>query len=399
MTNTPLYDAINETLIEKMNIEESKVNENLLFNSDLLDRCRKHSPRIVRTLSGYGKLLKDELQLIDMREVHPAGREIKNKKTGKVLPRGFQVRTDCTIDEKNRDEIEYDISKKDWDAYAEQIILFLLPEEYRYTTSEGIEVKYGLLDGNHRYDAAYNQHEEKIICWLVDMPLNKIRKYGNAVANRVKNASKPRTNQDIADSIKADIEDNTTDFSKEVKLAEESDDKNVSDVIKKEIEDYNVHPNTVPAILRIIIHESNVVTDRKDYDAGRRSIYISEFHPNYIKVKGKEWDYETPEGVRVILIEASGSNHVIVAHKICKMQKESNIPISIIFCDAKTDKVTKENRDVLRNRFKQKIYDVIKEIASGYDSIFVKKNAIIPSFECLPELPDELETNELIRIL
>ncbi len=334
-----------------------------------------------------------------MRQVHPAGKEIKNNRTGKVLPKGFQVRTDITIDSVNRDAIAYDIAQKDWSPYAEQIILFLLPEEYRYVNNDGIEVIWGILDGNHRYDAADEQYEERIIAWLVDMPLNKIRKYGNAEANRQKNSSKPRSNQDIADSIKMDIEDSTTQLYKEIKKAEDSKDLNVSDVIRKEIEDYKVHPNTVPAILRIIIHETNVVVDRKDYDSTRRSLYISEFCPTYVKVKGKDWDYETPEGVRVILIEASGSNYVIVAHKICRMQKESNDPIAIIFSNAKTDKVTKENRDVLRKKFMNQIYNVIKDIADGYDSIFVKKNAVIPSFECLPELADELETNDLIRII
>ena len=395
---TTIYSALNQELIGKVNIEDQEINENLLFNSDLLERCRKHSPRIVKSLVGYGKLYKEELQLVDMREVHPAGKEIQSK-TGKVLPKGFQVRTDITIDSVNRDAIAYDISQKDWSPYAEQIILFLLPEEYRYVNDDGIEVIYGILDGNHRYDAASQQYEERVVAWLVDMPLNKIRKYGNAEANRQKNSSKPRSNQDIADSIKMDIEDTTTQLSKEIKKAEDSKELNVSDIIRKEIEDYKVHPNTVPAILRIIIHESNIVVDRKDYDSIRRGLFISEFCPSYVKIKGKEWDYETPEGVRIILIEASGSNHVIVAHKICRMQKENNDPISVIFSNAKGDKVTPENRDILRRRFMTKVYEVIKDIADGYDGIFVKKNAVIPSFECLPELADELETNELIRII
>ena len=395
---TTIYSALNEELIGKVNIEEQEINENLLFNSDLLERCRKHSPRIVKSLVGYGKLYKEELQLVDMRQVHPAGKEIKSRKTNKVLPKGFQVRTDITIDTVNRDAISYDISQKDWSPYAEQIILFLLPEEYRYVNDDGIEVIYGILDGNHRYDAASQQYEERVVAWLVDMPLNKIRKYGNAEANRQKNSSKPRSNQDIADSIKMDIEDTTTQLSKEIKKAEDSKELNVSDIIRKEIEDYKVHPNTVPAILRIIIHESNIVVDRKDYDSIRRGLFISEFCPSYVKIKGKEWDYETPEGVRIILIEASGSNHIIVANKICKMQKE-NDPICVTFSNAKGDKVTPENRDTLRRKFMLKVYEVMQENHEGYDRIFVKKNAINPSFECLPELADELETNELIRVI
>ena len=50
------------------------------------------------------------------------------------------------------------------------------------------------MDGNHRFDAASQQLQERVVAWLVDMPLNKIRKYGNAEANRQKNSSKPRSN-------------------------------------------------------------------------------------------------------------------------------------------------------------------------------------------------------------
>ena len=120
------FSKINENILGKINMEERNINESLLFNSDLLERCRTFSPRIVQSLNGYGKLVEDQLQLIDMRQVHPAGKEIRNNKTGKVLPKGFQVRTDITIDHGNRDAILHDIEQKDWNPYARQIILFLL---------------------------------------------------------------------------------------------------------------------------------------------------------------------------------------------------------------------------------------------------------------------------------
>jgi len=397
---TTMFSNLNQELIGKVNTEDQEVNENLVFNSDLLERCRKHSPRIVKSLKGYGKLYKEELQLVDMRQVHPAGKEIRNNKTGEVLPKGFQVRSDMLIDSVNRDAIAYDISQKDWDPYAEQIILFLLPEEYKYTNNDGIEVVWGILNGNHRYDAASQQLQENIISWLVDMPLNKIRKYGNAEANRQKNSSKPRSNQDIAVSVMMMMDDPTTKLHEDLKKAEESGKIKKIDIVKEELKDYHLHGNTVPAILRIIIHESKQeLSERKDYDSKRRAGYISEFYPEYFKVTGKDWDYETREGVRVILIESSGSNYVIVAHKICKMQKENNDPISIVFSNAKDAKVTKENRDAIRRKFQTQIYGVIKEMHDGYDKIFDKKTAVVPTFECLPELSDEFDTNQLIRVI
>ena len=411
---TTIYSALNEELIGKVNIEEQEINENLLFNSDLLERCRKHSPRIVKSLVGYGKLYKEELQLVDMRQVHPAGREITNNDTKEVLPKGFQVRSDINIDTGNRDAIAHDISQNDWDPYQPQMILFKLPKEYRYVNNDGIEVIWGILDGNHRFDAASQQLQERIIAWLVDMPLNKVRKYGNAEANRQKNSSKPRSNQDIADSIKVDIKDKTTQLYKDyIKAKEyeqevrESDDPNsipkqktVEQVVKEEINDYNVHANTSGAVYRIVVHESDIVVARKDYDAERRELYISEHYPEYIKVTGEQWDYETPQGVRIILIESTAERYLTVAHKICKMQGDKDKrPIGILYSLAKGAKVTKENRDSLRRQFINQIYGAIEEIGLGYESVFVDKTAIIPSFECLPELADELETKRLIRVI
>ena len=89
-----------------------------------------------------------------------------------------------------------------------------------------------------------------------------------------------------------------------------------------------------------------------------------------------------------------------VAHKICKMQGDKDKrPIGILYSLAKGDKVTKENRDNLRRQFINQIYGAIEEIGLGYESVFVDKTAIIPSFECLPELADELETKRLIRVI
>ena len=331
---TTIYSALNQELIGKVNIEDQEINEKLTFNSDLVSRCIRHSPRIVNTLKGYGKLLEEELQLVDMRQVHPAGREITNNDTKEVLPKGFQVRSDINIDTGNRDAIAHDISQNDWDPYQPQMILFKLPKEYRYVNNDGIEVIWGILDGNHRFDAASQQLQERIIAWLVDMPLNKVRKYGNAEANRQKNSSKPRSNQDIADSIKVDIKDKTTQLYKDyIKAKEyeqevrESDDPNsipkqktVEQVVKEEINDYNVHANTSGAVYRIVVHESDIVVARKDYDAERRELYISEHYPEYIKVTGEQWDYETPQGVRIILIESTAERYLNVAHKICKIQ-------------------------------------------------------------------------------
>ena len=88
--------------------------------------------------------------------------------------------------------------------------------------------------------------------------------------NRQQNSSKPRSNQDIADSLNFDIDDSTTQLSKNVKNALDDNDMDVRDVLSRELDDYHVHPRTIQPIIRIIIDESNIVVDRKDDDAPRR---------------------------------------------------------------------------------------------------------------------------------
>ena len=53
-------------------------NENLLFNSELLNRCREECKhKIDLKVATYGgKMVTNVLELIDSRTVHPAGKEI-----------------------------------------------------------------------------------------------------------------------------------------------------------------------------------------------------------------------------------------------------------------------------------------------------------------------------------
>ena len=99
---TPLMNQNYTTLNDTFGVqnEEHVINERLLFNSEMLDRCRQDCKHYIsRSLTEYGgKMVKDDLQLIDIRTVHPAGKEITNNKTGQVLPKGFQIRYDTNVD-------------------------------------------------------------------------------------------------------------------------------------------------------------------------------------------------------------------------------------------------------------------------------------------------------------
>ena len=56
------------------------------------------------------------------------------------------------------------------------------------------------------------QNEENVIGWLVDMEIDKIRKFANAELNRVKYGAKSRTDNDIAASVIMSYKDESSDL-------------------------------------------------------------------------------------------------------------------------------------------------------------------------------------------
>tara|TARA_B100000214_G_scaffold92141_1_gene63728 strand:- start:1217 stop:2425 length:1209 start_codon:yes stop_codon:yes gene_type:complete len=365
-------------------------NENLLFNTELLNRCRQECKHKidVQVLAYGGKMVTNVLELIDIRTVHPAGKEIKNNKTGKVLPKGFQIRFDTNIDIAHKDDILEDIWSRDWLPSAPQMVFFRLPKEYQYVGDDGVQVVWGIIDGAHRYDAADDANETSVIGWLVDMEIDKIRKFANAELNRVKYGAKARTNNDIAASVCISYKDETSDLYAKIQVAEEGD---VNQILLDEIMTYHVKSQTAGAILRIIMHDPDVVVDRKEYDSKRMSNYIAEHKLDWTRTKDPHCDYVSGKGVRIIVTQASGSNHVIVAHDICQLLRVSNDPISVVFATAITDKLNKANSLEKRLAFKRKVIGVIKVMGEGYKAMFEDLTAVNPNWLCFPELADEFD--------
>lgn len=381
------YENLNSTFVT--DYLDYEVNENLLFNSELLNRCREECKHKidVQVLAYGGKMVTNVLELIDIRTVHPAGKEIKNNDTGDVLSKGFQIRFDTNIDIAHKNDILEDIWSRDWLPSAPQMVFFRLPIEYQYVDN-GVKVVWGIVDGAHRYDAADDANEEGVIGWLIDMEVDKIRKFANAELNRVKYGAKARTNNDIAASVCVSYKDETSDLYAKIQVAEEED---VNQILLDEIMTYHVKSQTAGAILRIIMHDPNVVVNRKEYDSKRMTNYIAEHKLDWIKTKDPHCDYVSGKGVRIIVTQASGSNHVIVAHNICQLLRVNNDPISVVFATAITDKLNKANSLEKRLAFKRKVIGVIKVMGEGYKAMFDDLTAVNPNWLCFPELADEFD--------
>ena len=365
-------------------------NENLLFNSELLNRCREECKhKIDLKVATYGgKMVTNVLELIDIRTIHPAGKEIKNNKTGKVLPKGFQIRVDTNIDNKHKNSILEDIWTRDWNPSAPAMVFFRLTEEYQYVGEDGILVVWGIADGSHRFDAASDDHQTSVIGWLIEMEVDKIRKFANAELNRVKYGAKDRTNEDIAGSVCVSYRDETSDLYARIKNAEDGE---VNQILLDEILTYHVHAKTANAILRAVQHDPNVVVDRKQYDSTRIENYLAEHKIDWITTKEDYHHYVSNKGVRVIVIQDQGTSHIITAHHICQLIQISDKPITVAFSVDKSSKLTKENAEAERQAFKRKVINTIKVMGEGYKAMFEDLTAVNPSWVCFPELADEFD--------
>ena len=366
-----------------------EVNENLLFNTELLNRCRKECKPINQLVVKYGgEMIKDVLELIDIRTVHPAGKEILNNKTGKTLPKGFQIRVDTNINAEQRNRILNDIWNKYWNPSKPAMVLFRLPEEYQYVGEDGILVVWGIADGSHRFAAASDANQTSVIGWLIEMEVDKIRKFANAELNRVKYGAKDRTNEDIAGSVCVSYRDETSDLYAKIKNAEDGE---INQILLDEILTYHVHVKTANAILRAVQHDPNVVVDRKQYDSTRMENYLAEHKIDWIKTKEDYHNYVSGKGVRVIVLQGQGSSHIITAHHICQLQRISDKPITVAFSVDKSSKLTKENAEAERQAFKRKVINTIKVMGEGYKAMFEDLTAVNPSWVCFPELADEFD--------
>jgi len=400
------FSTINQELLH---VEEvvREINENLCFNTELLIKCRQYSEigDIEPELKEFsGQLLEDkQLDLVDKRTVHPPGEPLKNQVTGKVdFPNGLQIREDMITDTATVDIFAKIISDRKWNPKRDQIILILLPEEYRYYNNEGVEVIWGILDGNHRVDGAKKQHEENIIAWKVSMPLDNIRKYGNAVCNRDDNVVNPRQNRDIVASVIDDIKNPSKKLHKDLKKCAD-DEQKINKVLKDEIVSYKVHYKRAESILRDLQWEENsgLNVKNKPWDSARMNTFI-EKNPEcsgWIEVNKDTHKFETPTGKKIIVIQAEGQQTLSAAYKYAQLiSKNADEKIEILIALAKkvTDK-TDEKVSAERKKIIREFWSILKTMGVA-QNLKSKREARIPSIGYFPENSVELETDRFIII-
>ena len=131
------------------------------FTLELLEKCRKQSkPLDIEKLAGFGgKKVEEDLQRIRLEEIHEPLKPVTlNGEIVKKYHRGFQTRAVSDTDKNTVDDICDDIVKGEWDAWASQASVFVLPKKYQYDIQleDGriVKVRYGIANGTHRWYGA-----------------------------------------------------------------------------------------------------------------------------------------------------------------------------------------------------------------------------------------------------
>ena len=383
------FSKINETLFNEPDVSE--VNEKLCFNTELLQQCRAQTHLKVKfeqSLKGYGTLAEKEVGLVDLRQIHglePIG-------TGKDRrPRGFQTRSDKDLNSKVVNELIWDMQQKDWDPTCQCGAVFLLPKKYQYVRNDGIKVIYGIANLTHRYYSADKAGEEKIIAWIIDIPLHKLGKWANAEANYMRGSNNSRTNDNIINQVLLDMENTETDLHKRLKLAEDDEDQSIEGILQNEVNDYHVHPKTNASIVSAILHKTDIVTpDRKRWKSDQMADFIKKNRSKWTVSNVKGYDYQFGDTF-IILINTEGDNILRSTYKYAEHITGNYKDRQLIFvCGTdKATKLTKENRDSVRNAIKQRFYNIFDTYSKACNLIFDEESARLPLWKWFPELNDE----------
>lgn len=384
---------MNDTLDEMMtnsdiiDPEQVVVNENLCFNTALREACKK-GPHIDNILKGYGKAVSKYPTLIDIRQIHDLSSITDID--GNVYPRGFQTRAAKDLDRDTVDEIAKDMTDKNWDPLLMQGAVFLLPKKFRKQSysSDGVERIYGIANLTHRYYAALASGQTHILAWIIDIDLKKLRKWANAEANRKRYASNPRNDLiDITESILFDLSDENSDISVAVAGAATPDQE--EEVIRAEVESYNVHAKTRDAIVRRLAHKGGFTPDRKKWDAAFMAEYVNNTFQEWVTSSDEIYDYISNNDIPVILAQDEGRGAAEVATKWAQHVLEKNGPLKVLFSLKKNGKIDAEQADEMRRMFIQKVGDYMKMMGEAYNKIYNENTGTLPMYEAFPEFAGE----------
>ena len=404
---SPLDKSLNTNFkcVEVSAKTEDEMNPDRMFNKQFLDELNEMQEvcgakkRLLSALNRrqrrkYGRLIKNaRINGIDIRQIHAPGAPLRNKKTGTLdYPNGLQIRVNISTDKDTVFKFGNIIDNKQWDKTKDQIILVLLPAEYQYVDEEtGIRVIYGILDGNHRFKAAESKLEEFVCAWIVEMDLGEIYEFGNAYCNRDDNVVKPRTNEDMANSLVLTANNPNSDLYADLSEIDEKDeerDNKVNDVLEKKLKvDYQLDMRTIPAVIRIFFDSEghHYTPDMKPYTSPSISSWVigskKEWQP-YCKDFGANI-YKKDNAI-FIVFQHKGENIDAAIMKAARVNK--NFPectIHIVAVPNNDAGLQAKDLHEWGQKLRETFYSRI-ELIGGYHNYLQEDDAVIPSFSRIP---------------
>lgn len=384
---------------------ENEMNPNRMFNKKFLSELNKMQDvcgakeRLLAALNRrqrrkYGRLIKNgRINGIDLRQIHAPGAPLHNQKTGVLdYPNGLQIRANTSTDENTVFKFGNIIAHKQWDKTKDQIILILLPEEYQYVDEEtGIRVIYGILDGNHRFKAAESKLEEFVCAWIVEMDLGEIYEFGNAYCNRDDNVVKPRTNEDMANSLVLTANNPNSDLYADLSEIDEKDeerDNKVNDVLENKLKvDYQLDMRTIPAVIRIFFDSEghHYTPDMKPYTSPSITSWVvdskKEWQP-YCKDFGANI-YKKDNAI-FIVFQHKGENIDAAIMKAARVNKDfPESTIHIVAVPNNDAGLQAKDLHEWGQKLRETFYSRI-ELIGGYRNYLQEDDAVIPSFSRIP---------------
>ena len=363
-----------------------------LFDDDMLNIMRTSSRSLQRHLdeakrtTGFDhgiKLVEDELQLIEIKEIHPPGKPLyytDDDGVDQVIENGWQTRADVTLDYDQVSTIEEDIKNRDWIPESLAPVHFLLPKCMWYTHADDadITVKYGILEGNHRTESARNTDQDNVIGWIVEFDLNYIRKIANLVFNTPRNTQVKLSAKDYGEQIITEIVEGKTAFGQQYKMAYDSVEK--ERLVKTEI--YSCTKlKSMRENIEYYIQQKNLYTPAvkafNQDDAGKYIMDIGEWDK---ALDEDVWHYihKTNKNKVIILCETKGANDLSVAHKLARMQTE--FPEKQVMIVANVTSKMEARQKMVAQNFREKIINKSETMSQAdfssisYDVRYIPKS-------------------------
>lgn len=418
-----IIDTLNVSNGEENIITEDNLNKNLRLNTEFLHKLRQGSEhggkhRLVAALNrrqrrAYGRLRDKDIQVIDIRQVHPTCKTLLNQETGIVdFPNGLQIRKDDTTDLETITKFEDLLISGQWEVTRDQMIVVVLPECYQYIDPvTGIKVIYGVLDGNHRYQAICRLGEEVLFAWVVEFnDLIDIYEFGNAFCNRDANVVNPRTHADVAYSLTQTAVHPGTPLNERLEKTKlegytgDSIDQILEDYLKENY-DYK-RKNQIDAVINRFNQQDNhkFYSSFKRYDSEQLDLMIEKCRPDWKNMPGISSAAKIltnqQETIVVIPWLNRGSEATNVIKKMSKAWKEfPGMTIHSCYAPIPSDasnyiESTVHNLDA---KVKKEFFDTLKDITDFGNAYFYSDEGVNIRTTRLPVYRGEMEKNDLIQ--